>query len=59
MSKFKYGDHVLANGNKARVVSVWKDHDNNKYMCRVRFQDIELMPPEMDFPEDYLKTDPA
>jgi hypothetical protein len=57
MPKFKFGDRVIVNGNKGQVVSVYKDF-NGDYTCRVRFDDRNLLPPEMDYPENHVKPDP-
>lgn len=52
MAKFKYGDMVLAGKNRAKVISIYKK--GNDYMCRVRFENVSLIPREMDYPESFL-----
>lgn len=47
--KFKIKDKVSVNGNKAVVIDVLK---NKQY--RVKFDNIFLIPPEMDVEEDNL-----
>ena len=50
MARFKYGDYVQANGYKAKVISIWSNH-NGDYICRVRFTDGS----EQEYPEIHLK----
>lgn len=52
MAKFKYGDTVLVGKNRAKVISIYKER--NSYMYRVRFENINLIPREMDYPESFL-----
>ena len=53
MTKFKYGDIVLAGENRAKITSVyWK---GGKYMYTVRFENKNLIPREMDYPESFLR----
>jgi hypothetical protein len=52
-SKFKYGDKVLAGHHKGKVVSV--RFVNSTYLCAVRFDDLKLIPREMEYEEFYLK----
>jgi hypothetical protein len=51
-AKFKYGDRVIVGGNKGKVVSVFKTNSN--YSCKVRFDNQNLIPPEMEYDESLL-----
>lgn len=51
--KFKYGDRVIANGYPGKVVSVFKE--NGKNVCTVKFDNVFLIPPKMDFKESDIK----
>ena len=56
MSFFKYGDRVIVSGHKATVISVYTNIDGD-YFCKVRFEDKNLIPNEMDYPDSFLKFD--
>jgi hypothetical protein len=51
---FNYGDKVEVNGHVGRIRSIWFDKAGNK-TCTVEFDDKNLIPPSMDFPESRLK----
>lgn len=54
-AKFKYGDRVIVGGHKGKVVSVYKVNSN--YSCKVRFDNPNLIPPEMEYDERLLQLD--
>ena len=53
MSKFKKGDKVLADIYPGTVTAVKKE--NGEYIYTVEFDNVTLIPPELDFKEKYLK----
>lgn len=52
-SKFKYGDKVIVNSTHGKISSVRKE--NNVYVCTVKFDSANLVPPEMDYEERHIK----
>jgi ribosomal protein L37AE/L43A len=52
-SKFKYGDEVIVSGHHGKVKSIRKD--GQKYYCTVKFENNYLIPPEMEYDQDYIK----
>lgn len=54
--RFRNGDKVIAQVHKGKIVAVTRDH-KGKYTYTVKFNDTKLIPPEMDYPEQYLKPD--
>lgn len=51
-AKFKYGDRVLAGNHAGTVTSVRQD--GGYYVCNVKFDNDQLIPPDMDYNEMYL-----
>jgi len=53
LPKFKYGDMVRVNDHFGIIVSVIKE--GSRYKCRVKWNNQELIPPEMFFYENEIK----
>lgn len=56
MPKYKYGDKVQVNGHKGTITRIVRKHSGD-YICTVTFDDPNLIPPFMDFPENHIKPD--
>jgi hypothetical protein len=54
--KFKYGDKVVAGTHKGKVISARTGTPGkDEYLYVVKFDNKFLIPPEMEYPEPYLK----
>lgn len=52
-SKFKYGDEVVVSGHYGKIKSIRKD--GQRYYCTVKFENNYLIPPEMEYDQEYIK----
>lgn len=55
--KFKFGDRAVLNGHLGTIESIYMDA-NGGYICRIKFDNQFLIPPEMEV-EEYLLTKAA
>lgn len=53
MPKFKYGDAVEVNGHTGTIRRITKKANGN-YIYNVHFDNSNLIPPHMDFPESHI-----
>ena len=53
-SKFKYGDEVVVSGHYGKIKSIRKD--GQRYYCTVKFENNYLIPPEMEYDQDYIEA---
>lgn len=51
-AKFRYGDKVMAGNHRGTIISVTLV--DGKYLCKVRFDNKDLIPHEMSYYEKYL-----
>ena len=55
--RFDYGDRVEVNGHFGKIKSIWFNMSGDR-IARVEFEDRNLIPPEMEVPENHLKMAP-